>query len=289
MTAAGIPAAFQKALADGRAQCLLCPHRCILKPGTISRCLSRENRDGQLWVRNYGRVTSLALDPIEKKPLNAFHPGKKILSAGTFGCNLTCRFCQNWRISTEEAPSREILPDELLRLARAAIPEGNIGIVFTYNEPTIWYEYILDTARLFHDAGLSNVLVTNGYILEEPMKTLLPFIDAMNIDLKAYTQDYYESRCGGDLQPVLDTIRLCHAHCHVELTTLILPGLNDSEAEISSLASWIASISPTIPLHLSRHHPDYRMAEPRPIAVDALYRLADIAATFLDTVIVGNV
>jgi len=282
-------AAYQEAMPDGLARCLLCPHRCVLKPGQTSRCLGRENRDGQLEVRNYGKVTSLALDPIEKKPLSAFYPGKRILSVGTFGCNLTCRFCQNWRISTRHAPTEEISPDELLRLARETVPEGNIGIAFTYNEPTIWYEYVRDTAKIAHDAGLAVVLVTNGYILEEPLKALLPFVDAVNIDLKAFTDGFYKQTCGGSLPPVLETIRNCHGKCHVEVTTLLIPGMNDSEEEISQLSSWIASISPGIPLHLSRHHPDYKMTEPEPIGVKDLHRLAVVASRHLDKVLVGNV
>jgi pyruvate formate lyase activating enzyme len=289
MVAPGWPALYQESLEGGLARCGLCPHRCILKPGQISRCLSRENRDGVLSVRNYARVTSIALDPIEKKPLSSFHPGKKILSVGTFGCNLSCDFCQNWSISQEEAPTREITPESLLLLAKDMIKNGNIGVAYTYNEPTIWYEYVHDCARLIRGAGLCNVLVTNGYIMEKPLQALLPFIDAMNIDLKSFTQDFYAVLCKGGLEPVLQTIRTCHGQCHVELTTLLIPGQNDSEEEIIRLSEWIASVSPDIPLHMTRHHPDYKMPEPSPISVQRLRWLASVASRSLKKVLVGNV
>lgn len=282
-------ALYQESLPNDHVQCGLCPHCCNLKPGQTSRCLSRENRDGILYVRNYGKVTSLALDPIEKKPLASFHPGTTILSAGTFGCNLSCDFCQNWRISQEEAPWREISPEALLKLARKLQDEGNIGVAFTYNEPTIWYEYVKDCAILIHDADMLNVLVTNGFIMKEPLKALLPYIDAMNIDLKAITPNFYEKLCHGTLEPVLETIRQCHGKCHVELTTLIIPGQNDSVQDIVTLSEWIASISSDIPLHLTRHHPDYKMREPAPISVEHLRYLASIASRHLNAVHVGNV
>ncbi len=285
----GKPALYQEILEDGRVQCGLCPHRCLLKPGQVSRCLSRENKGGVLFVRNYAKVTSMALDPIEKKPLASFHPGTKILSVGTFGCNLACDFCQNWRISQEEAPWRELSPEHLQRLAVDMRKDGNTGVAYTYNEPTIWYEYVMDSAKLIHEAGLQNVLVTNGYILENPLKALLPFIDAMNIDLKAITPDFYPYLCKGTLEPVLETIRNCHGQCHVELTTLLIPGLNDSERDIVTLSEWIAAISPDIPLHLSRHHPDYKMREPAPISVQRLRHLASLASRSLREVHAGNV
>lgn len=281
-------ALYQEVLGDGCVQCGLCPHQCLLKPGQVSRCLGRENKGGVLFVRNYAKVTSMALDPIEKKPLASFHPGTKILSVGTFGCNLACDFCQNWRISQEEAPWREISPEHLLRLAVEARRDGNLGVAYTYNEPTIWYEYVKDCARLIHDAGMLNVLVTNGFILESPLKALLPFIDAVNIDLKAITPDFYPDLCKGTLEPVLETIRNCHGQCHVELTTLLIPGLNDSEQDIITLSEWISAISPDIPLHLSRHHPDFKMQEPAPISVQRLRYLASIASRSLREVHVGN-
>ncbi len=282
-------AAFQEQLPDGRVRCLLCPHHCVLLPGQVSRCLSRENHNGVLRVRNYGMITSMAMDPIEKKPLVAFHPGRHILSVGTFGCNFTCRFCQNWQISQQEVPGRFLPPIELLRLARETVEDGNIGVAFTYNEPTIWFEYVRDCAMLLHEAGLATVLVTNGFIDPEPLRELLPLVDAMNIDVKGFQPEFYKDLCGGRLEPVLNTVKQAHAHCHVEVTTLVIPGHNDDEAEIDALAVWLAGISPHIPLHLSRHHPDWQMPEPQPISVSRLRKLVGIAGKHLDTVIAGNV
>ena len=283
------PARWQESIPDGRARCLLCPNHCVLKPGETSRCRSRVHADGMLRIRNYGKVTSIALDPVEKKPLCAFHPGRRILSAGTFGCNLCCPFCQNWRISQEEAAWRDVPPEQLVHLAAEMKEDGNIGIAFTYNEPTIWYEYVLDTAQIAQEADLAIVLVTNGYINPEPLAALLPYVDAMNIDLKAFHPGFYRDVCKGRLEPVLETIQAAHAACHIELTTLVIPGLNDAEEEIDALARWVAALSPRIPLHLSRHHPDWKMREPGPIEVERLFRLSDIARRHLETVRVGNV
>ena len=285
----GPVAAYQQPLSDKRAQCLLCPHHCVMQDGQISRCLSRENRGGVLHVRNHGIVTSMALDPIEKKPLLAFHPGRKILSVGTFGCNLRCQFCQNWKISQQEASGRHISPMDLLRLARETVEDGNIGVAFTYNEPTIWFEYVRDCAKLLHEAGMAVVLVTNGFISREPLLELLPHVDAMNVDVKAFTDSFYRQLCGGRLEPVLETVRLVHARCHLEVTTLVIPGRNDGAEEIETLATWLSSLSPHIPLHLSRHHPDWNMPEPAPIEVPRLRQLAEVARRHLDTVFVGNV
>ena len=282
-------AAYQHPLSDDRVQCQLCPHHCVISDGQVSRCLSRENRHGVLHVRNYGITTSMALDPIEKKPLYAFHPGKKILSVGTFGCNFRCQFCQNWQISQQETSGRYLPPLELLRLARETVEDGNIGVAFTYNEPTIWFEYVRDCAKLIHEAGMSVVLVTNGFICQEPLMELLPYVDAMNVDVKAFTPEFYQQLCAGRLEPVLETVRMVHSKCHVEVTTLVIPGQNDGESEIEELSVWLASLSPHIPLHLTRHHPDWNMPEPEPIPIPRLRRLADIARRHLDTVFVGNV
>jgi pyruvate formate lyase activating enzyme len=236
-------------------------------------------------------VVSLALDPLLKIPLCAFHPGRRILSVGTFGCNLSCSFCQNWQISQREVPGRYISPVELLRLARDTLQEGNIGVAFTYNEPSIWFEYVRDCARLLHEAGLSVVLVTNGFLSREPLLELLPHVDAMNVDIKAFQSlpGFYQTLCKGRLEPVLETVRLAHVSCHVEITTLVIPGYNDSEEEIDALASWLASLSKHIPLHLTRHHPDWLMQQPAPISVSQLEKLAHTASRHLDTVIMGNV
>jgi pyruvate formate lyase activating enzyme len=268
--------------------CRLCPHGCRLKPGQTGICLARQNVNGELYSLNYGRVTALALDPIEKKPLKRFHPGSAILSAGSFGCNFKCSFCQNWRISQSEQPGHDVTPGELVDAALKAVGAGNIGLAYTYNEPSIWYEFVYDCAVAAHEKGLKNVLVTNGYIRTEPMEALLPYVDAMNIDLKSMDPGFYRRQCKGELGPVLDTIRLCAQNCHAELTTLLIPGENDSKEEVRALSEWVASVSPKLPLHLTRYHPDYRMETPQ-MERERLFELADIARERLEYVYCGNV
>ena len=238
---------------------------------------------------SYGRLTALALDPIEKKPLRRFRPGSFILSVGSFGCNMRCPFCQNSDISMagDEAETQAMAPKALVRRAVALQAQGNIGIAYTYNEPFVGYEFVADTARLAHEAGLSNVLVTNGLVCKAPLRALLPYVDAMNIDLKCFTDEVYRS-LGGDLPTVLATIRASSAACHVEITTLVVPGLSDSPSEMEAEARWLASIDPAIPLHLSRFFPRYRMRDAQPTPVATLYALRDVAAQHLRYVYLGN-
>jgi pyruvate formate lyase activating enzyme len=272
-----------------RVRCRLCPHGCLVAEGRRGLCLARGNVEGRLCSLNYGRVTSLALDPIEKKPLRRFYPGAMILSAGSFGCNFKCAFCQNYEISQQEAEARRMEPEELVQAAAALRARGNIGLAFTYNEPLVGYEFVLDTARLARARGLKNVLVTNGYVNKEPMEELLPFIDAMNIDLKAFDDGFYTGVCGGGLEPVKETIALCAKVTHVEVTTLVIPGQNDSTQEVEALSAWLAGVSPGIALHLTRYHPDYRMQEPPPITPERLEALAGVAKRHLEYVYMGNV
>lgn len=281
-------AEYQEHLADNKVRCRLCPHNCILVNNETSRCLSRKNVEGCLHVLNYGKITSLALDPIEKKPLSFFQPGKSVLSVGTFGCNFSCAYCQNWRISQQRADYRYTSPQDLLELAKQTIPDGNIGVAFTYNEPVIWYEYVKDTALLFKEAGISTVLVTNGFIQQEPLQKLLPYIDAMNIDIKAFHEDFYDKVCLGRLWPVKNTILSALNSCHIELTLLIIPGCNDSFDEINNLAEWVAGISPEIPLHISRHHPEWKMSKPYPADIEHMHKLKEIAGRYLSRVLLGN-
>jgi len=269
--------------------CRLCPHYCHIKPDHHGRCLGRVNHDGILYAESYGQITSIALDPIEKKPLKRFFPGSTILSVGSYGCNLACEFCQNWQISQRHAESHYYPPQELVDIALAEQVNGNIGIAFTYNEPFITFEYVLDTSRLAHQAGLKTVLVTNGLVNPEPLQEILPHIDAMNIDLKAFHAAFYNRYCHGPLEPVKRTIETAARVCHVELTTLLIPGLNDDEDEIEQLASWVASIDRLIPLHLTRHHPAYKMTQPGPISIDRLQMLAKIARRHLSDVYLGNI
>ncbi len=275
---------------DGdKVECKLCPHNCRIARDNTGICRARRNVEGRLHSLNYGMVSSIALDPIEKKPLYHFHPGSKILSAGTFGCNFKCSFCQNWTIAHDNPGVMEMTPDELVRKALELKERGNIGIAFTYNEPSIWFEFILDTSGKSKEAGLKNVLVTNGFISREPLAELLPYIDAMNIDVKAFTDKFYREICKGALEDVKGTVELSSAHCHVEVTTLVVPGLNDSEVEIKELASWLASVDETIPLHLSRYFPNYTMRDIPPTSKETLFKLKKAAEKHLNNVHLGNV
>ena len=273
-----------------RVICGLCPHACALVEGQTGYCRGRANQQGKIRPLNYGKVTSLALDPIEKKPLRQFYPGSRILSVGSFGCNLRCPFCQNYTISQQgkEIPCRSMSAEELAGLAGklSQEPPGNIGVAFTYNEPLIGWEFLLDTARLVRADRLKVVVVTNGMIEEEPLRALLPWIDAMNIDLKAFNPAFYDW-VGGSLETVKRSIRLASAACHVEVTTLVIPGKNDSEAEMAAEAQWLAGVDPNIPLHISRYFPYYQSDIPAtPAAV--ISRLVEVAGRYLPSVYPGN-
>lgn len=270
--------------------CELCFHHCDLSEGQAGFCRARACRNGAIVPLNYGKLTSLALDPIEKKPLRRFHPGSRILSVGSFGCNLSCPFCQNHEISMcgdGELATVELSPEALAGKALELRLYGNIGAAYTYNEPLIGYEYVRDCASRIHERGMVNVLVTNGTIEEAPWRKLLPLIDAANIDLKGFVPEWYR-RLGGDLETVKRSISLAAERCHVEVTTLLIPGENGSEEEIRSLARWLASINREIPLHLSRFFPRYRMADRPSTPVEQVYRLADVAREYLKYVYTGN-
>ncbi|MCM1296908.1 MAG: AmmeMemoRadiSam system radical SAM enzyme [Muribaculaceae bacterium] len=272
------------------AVCELCFHHCRLSEGQTGLCRARAYRDGAVVPLNYGKLTSLALDPIEKKPLRRFHPGSLILSAGSFGCNLRCPFCQNHEISmagAAEIQTVDVSPEQLADKAAELRPKGNIGVAYTYNEPLVGYEYVRDCAALVHERGMVNVLVTNGTVEEAPWRALLPLIDAANIDLKGFTQTWYH-RLGGDLETVKRSIALAAEQCHVEVTTLLVPGENDSAEEIRALARWLASVDSGISLHLSRSFPRYRMTDRPPTPVERVYRLADEAREYLSYVYTGN-
>ncbi len=273
-----------------KALCELCFHHCALDEGQTGLCRARACQDGKIVSLNYGKLTSLALDPIEKKPLRRFHPGSLILSVGSFGCNMRCPFCQNHEISMagdSGIPTVEVSPEQLAAKAADLVPHGNIGVAYTYNEPLIGYEYVRNCAALVHEQGMVNVLVTNGTVEEEPWRALLPLVDAANIDLKGFTPSWYR-RLGGDLETVKRSIVLAAERCHVEVTTLLIPGENDSEEEIRELARWLASISPEIPLHLSRFFPQYQMVDRLPTPVEQVYRLSEAAQEYLSHVYTGN-
>lgn len=284
------------------ARCDVCFRQCELGEGKTGFCGARICRDGQVVQDNYGRVTSLALDPIEKKPLNRFHPGSLILSVGSYGCNLRCPFCQNHEISWSDRAmeygekAEYISPEDLAATALYYQPRGNIGLAFTYNEPLIGYEYIRDAGRLIHEAGMVNVLVTNGTANLRILREIAPYIDAMNIDLKGFRPEYYENLLGGSLEMVLDFIREAVKWCHVELTTLIIPGENDSDEEIRQMTRWISRLEDAngrrigfrIPLHISRFFPRFHMTDRDATDVKKIYHLARVAREHLKTVYTGN-
>lgn len=272
------------------AVCQVCIHGCRLKPGQWGMCGARKNENGKIVCGNYGQITSLALDPIEKKPLKMFHPGSMILSVGSFGCNLRCPFCQNHRISMAGAGEAETVflsPQALVKRAKSCQREGNLGLAFTYNEPLVGWEYVRDAARLSRAAGMKNVLVTNGTASPDVLQELLLFMDAMNIDLKSFRRETYR-KLGGDLDTVQQFILQAAASCHVELTTLIVPGQNDSVAEMEEEARWIASADRKIPLHVTRFFPRYQMSDRKAVSEQQIYRLAEAAGKYLDHVFTGN-
>ena len=284
------------------ARCEVCFRHCELQEGQTGRCGARTASGGCVRPVFYGRVSSLALDPIEKKPLARFHPGSMVLSAGGLGCNLRCPFCQNHEIAQADGENgfpvrtEEMPPYMLAELAAHYRQAGNIGLAFTYNEPLVCWEYVRDTARLVHERGMLNVLVTNGCAETGILEQLAPYIDAMNIDLKGFTDRYYREVLGGDRQMVMAFIREAVKRCHVELTTLVVPGENDSEEEMLRLSEWVAGLQDVsggrqgreIPLHISRFFPRHRMAAKSPTDVRKVYSLVKAAEKNLLYVYPGN-
>ena len=273
--------------------CDVCPKFCKLREGQIGFCRARSNIGGKIVPINYGQATSLALDPIEKKPLMRFCPGTYILSYGSYGCNLRCPYCQNASISMagpDNCPHRLITPEGLTDLAVDLSKQepGNIGVAFTYNEPTVCFEFIRDTSKLLHEAGLKSVVVTNGGLVRKYADELLPHVDALNIDLKGFSNEFYRY-VKGEFDTVKEFIKAAVEHkCHVELTTLVIPTKNDDPEEIGREVEWIASISPEIPLLLSRFFPRYKVDDLPPTPAETIYRLKDIAEKKLKYVYTGN-
>jgi pyruvate formate lyase activating enzyme len=293
-------ALYYKQLPEQKVKCILCPHNCLLANGKVGVCAVRKNINGHLYALTYAKVSSLNLDPIEKKPLYQYKPGTKILSAGSLGCNLSCPFCQNWSIAQpkscyhpwhpEEVVTtlREVSPAKLANLALSHQQFGNIGVAFTYNEPFIWFEYVLETAQLVKEKGLDNILVTNGFVNQEPLKELLPFIDAVNLDIKGFSNAYYR-RLGGRLEPVLATALMLKKSCHLEITNLLVTGLNTDTETITALINWIAdNLGTETPLHFSRYFPAYKLNAP-PTPYSILEKAQHIAAQRLKNVYLGNV
>jgi len=280
-------ALYYESLGSLRVHCHLCPNECVLSDGNRGSCAVRINKGGILYSEVYNKTTGISLDPIEKKPLYHYHPGEKILSLGTKGCNFHCLFCQNWQISQElGAPTQEINSEQVVERAKF---HKSFGIAYTYNEPFIWYEFVLETAKLAHRNGLENVLVTNGYVNMEPLEGMLPYIDAMNIDIKSFDENFYLKVCKGSLKSILEVIKRSARVCHVELTNLIIPTLNDSETSIKNMTDWICdNLGADTPLHLSRYFPHYKM-DLAPTPIETLKRAERIAKIRLKNVYLGNV
>lgn len=286
---------------NNKVKCKLCPQLCLIEPGDTGYCFIRKNIGGTLFASEYGRVSSSYLDPIEKKPLYHFYPGSTIFSIGGLGCNLRCPWCQNWNIAqprdsfpgiTIEAVTEQFTasmpPEEVVGLAKKYIAHKCVGVAYTYNEPFTWYEYVKDIAVLVKEAGMNNVLVTNGYVMPEPLRDILPLIDAMNIDIKGFKDSFYH-HLGGHLRPALKTAEISKQHCHVEITNLVIPGMNDTREDFEKLVDWVADkLGKDTPVHFSRYFPSYKMAtEPTPL--ETLRLAEEIAKEKLNYVYLGNV
>jgi pyruvate formate lyase activating enzyme len=291
--ASGVPARWWHTLADGRVQCDLCPRDCILHDGQRGACFVRQAVGGEMRLMTYGRSSGFCIDPIEKKPLNHFYPGTSILSFGTAGCNLTCKFCQNWDISRSRDADRQMdlaSPEMIAHAAKRCLAES---VAYTYNDPVIFAEYAIDTAQACREAGILNVAVTAGYIHAEPRRDFFALMDAANVDLKAFADDFYFKFCGAHLNPILDTLAYLYheTQCWLEITTLLIPGQNDSETEITALSNWVRNeLGTNVPLHFTAFHPDWRMKDVPATPPATLLRARRIAMDAgLNFVFTGNV
>ncbi|MDP2752237.1 MAG: AmmeMemoRadiSam system radical SAM enzyme [Rhodocyclaceae bacterium] len=289
----GIPARWWHKTEDGRLQCDLCPRECKLKNNQRAACFVRARRGDEMILTTYGRSSGFCIDPIEKKPLNHFFPGSSVLSFGTAGCNLACKFCQNWDISKSRDMDRLMSHATPKAIAHAAARYGSKSVAFTYNDPVIFAEYAMDTADACHTRGIQTVAVTAGYMHLKPAREFYAKMDAANIDLKGFTDDFYHQLCIGHLQPVLDLIAMVHheTNCWIELTTLLIPGHNDSDAELKMLSEWcFKELGTDVPLHFSAFHPDYRMGNIPATPLETLRRARKIAQDAgLRYVYIGNV
>ena len=287
-----IKARYYERLDNNQVKCLLCPNYCVIDKNCRGVCKARSNKEKDLFSDVYGKISSLTLDPIEKKPLYRFYPGTTVLSFGSYGCNFSCSFCQNYEISqTIPQDYKKIADYEPCNIAEMAISlkdKNCIGVAYTYNEPITNYEFVLDTARIVNQYDLKNVIVTNGYINKEPLLELIPYIDAFNIDLKDFNNNIYR-KIGGNLELVKQNIDNIYKYCHLEVTTPIIPNENDKQDEIDALAKWLASVDKSIPLHLTRFFPRYRYLKYAPTSVSVLNELAEVARQHLKYVYVGNV
>lgn len=279
-------AKYYEQLSDGRVHCELCPHQCIISNGQHGRCRVRYNEEGVLIAKAYGVVTSASFDPVEKKPLYHFKPGKSVFSIGGMGCNFQCDFCQNAQIALGNPDGDMTSVEKLLEIMGTR--EDNIGIAFTYNEPMIGFEFMLDMAKAAKEKGYSTVCVSNGFIMPDPLSELLDYMDAFNIDLKAFNDRFYHQICRGERAPVMEAIRRIAKHAHVEVTLLLIQGENDDPEELEAMFAWIKDISPDIPLHINRYHPHYKFSKPA-TPLSALLKAETLAKKYLKYVYIGNV
>ncbi len=279
-------AKYYEPLSNDRVHCELCPHQCVIGAGKAGKCRVRRNDDGQLVTTTYGLITSAAFDPIEKKPLYHFKPGATIFSIGSKGCNFSCGFCQNAHIALENPEGQEMTFDQVFQMMSE--DAQNVGIAFTYNEPTVNFEFVLDMAKRAKEKGLTTVCVSNGYIMPDPLEELLRYVDAFNIDLKAFNDRFYHEVCGGERAPVMESIRIMANTRHVEVTLLLIEGENDDPEELAAMFAWLKDISADIVLHINRYHPAHHYTKP-PTAIDALIKAQTLAKKYLNYVYIGNV
>ncbi len=276
---------------DNKVKCILCPHTCLISENKTGVCGVRENIDGKLYALTYTKPVAIHLDPIEKKPLYHFHPGSEILSIGTYGCNLSCKFCQNYDISQEFDKEditriKKVSPEEIIDICTR---RNYKFVAFTYNEPTIFFEYMLDVAKLCKSKGIKTVSVSNGQINEEPLKELIKYIDAFNIDLKSYDEDFYRKICGGDIETTKNTIRIITEYKkHLEVTLLLIEGLNDDVEKFNEMCRFLSDLDKNIVLHISRAFPRYKL-EFNPTPISLINKFQSIAKSYLNYVYTGNV
>lgn len=271
---------YQNTLNENKVQCTICPRNCILSEGQRGFCQIRQNLKGNVVLTSYGYNTGLSIDPIEKKPLYHFYPGTKVLSFGTLGCNMGCQFCQNWHISKSKEDPKKLNFTEPQKIAELAKELGCKSVAFTYNDPVIFFEYAIDTAKICRDMGIKTVAVTAGYISPEPRKEFFSYMDAVNVDLKAFSEEFYKKNCLAKLGPILETIKYIkhETNCWMELTTLLIEGENDSNEEIQKECDWIVqNLGTDVPLHFTAFHPAYKFADRKPTRLVTLLRAYGIA------------
>lgn len=278
-------AMFYKKLEASKVQCELCPHFCVILPDEEGLCRSRKNVDGKLIAVNYGKTVTVSVDPIEKKPLFHYYPGTNILSLGPNSCNFACAFCQNYQISQHKVPTYKITTDNIIEMCQKY---NTNKVAFTYTEPFTWYEFIWDSVSKLQENNIKIVMVSNGFVNPEPLKQLLPYIDAMNIDLKSMDKSFYEDICQGRRDPVLRTIELAASQCHLEITNLLITSENDSDDAIEATTNFIANVDANIPVHFSKYFPHYKMTND-PTSDATLYNAYDIAKNKLNYVYLGNI